>query len=187
MSDILDDILGSEAINTLTVEASDDEIRRIADLANKQLSLQQQVLDLEEQVKAAKEELRVVQEHDLPDAMAEAGVSEIKLADGSRVKTEPFVNASITKAKADDAHAWLIDNGHGDLIKREVMAKFGRNDANWQVAIEALEAKGIEITCKEAVHHMTLKAFAKEQIEQGTDIPVDLFNLYTGFKASIAK
>lgn len=187
MSDLLDDILGSEAINTLSVEASDEEIRRIADLANKQLSLQQQVADLEEQMKAAKEELRVVQEHDLPDAMAEAGISEVKLADGSRVKTEPFVNASITKAKADKAHAWLVENGHGDLIKREVIAKFGRGDDKFEKARLALLEHGIVAETKEAVHHMTLKGFAREQIEQGKDLPVDLFNLYSGFKATIAK
>jgi hypothetical protein len=34
---------------------------------------------------------------------------------------------------------------------------------------------------------MTLKGFAREQIEQGKDLPVDLFNLYSGFKATIAK
>lgn len=187
MSDILDDILGGEAINTLAVEATDGEVRRIAELANKQLDLQKSVSDLEEALKAKKEELRVVQEHDLPDALAEAGVSEIRLADGSRVKAESFVTAHISKAKAEEAHAWLVHNGHSDLIKREVTAKFGRNDTNWQVAIEALEAKGIEVACKEAVHHMTLKAFAKEQMEQGTDIPVDLFGLYSGFKATIAK
>lgn len=185
--DILDDILGGEAINTLAVEATDGEVRRIAELANKQLDLERELNALEDQLKAKKEQLRVVQEHDLPDALAEAGVSEIRLADGSRVKAEPFVTAHITKAKAEEAHAWLIDHGFGDIIKREVTAKFGKSDDNWVVAVEALQARGIAIETKEAVHHSTLRAFAKEQIEQGTDIPVDLFGLYSGFKAKIAK
>lgn len=185
--DILDDILGGEAINTLAVEASDDEIHRIAELANKQLELQRSIADLEEQVKAQKEALRVVQEHDLPDAFAEAGVSEIRLADGSRVKVEPFVTAHISKAKTEEAHAWLSEHGHGDLIKREVTAKFGKGDDGFQLAIDALQRQGITAETKEAVHHMTLKAFAKEQMELGSDIPVDLFGLYSGFKATIAK
>ena len=187
MSDLLDDILGSEAINTLSVEASDDEIRRIADLANKQISLQRQVADLEEQMKAAKEELRVVQEHDLPDALAEAGVSEIRLADGSRVKVEPFVKAHISKARQEEAHQWLIDNGYGDIIKREVSCAFGKGDTNYEKVVKAIAAIGLNPELKEGVHHMTLKAFAKEQMEAGTDIPVDLFGLYSGFKAKIAK
>lgn len=185
--DILDDILGGEAINTLAVEATDGEIHRIAELANKQLELERGVTALELELKAKKEELRSVQEHDLPDALAEAGVSEIRLADGSRVKAEPFVTAHITKAKADEAHSWLVDHGFGDIIKREVTAKFGKDDDKWKLAVEALQAKGIKIDTKEAVHHSTLRAFAKEQIEKGTDIPVDLFGLYSGFKSKIAK
>ena len=82
---------------------------------------------------------------------------------------------------------WLIKHGFGDIIKREVTAKFGKNDDKWKLAVEALQAKGIEIDTKEAVHHSTLRAFAKEQMEQGTDIPVDLFGLYSGFKSKIAK
>ena len=50
--DTLDDILGGEAINTLDVEATDDEIRRIAELANKQLELEQEVQIKEEELKA---------------------------------------------------------------------------------------------------------------------------------------
>lgn len=187
VNDNLDDILGGEAINTLAVEATDGEVRRIAELANKQLDLERGVAELEDQLKAKKEQLRVVQEHDLPDALAEAGVSEIRLADGSRVKAEPFVTAHITKAKAEEAHMWLVDNGFGDIIKREVTAKFGKSDDNWKIAVEALQARGIKIETKEAVHHSTLKAFAKEQMEQGTDLPVGLFGLYSGFKSKIAK
>ena len=187
VKDNLDDILGGEAINTIAVEATDGEVRRIAELANKQRDLERGVADLESQLKAKKEQLRVVQEHDLPDALAEAGVSEIRLADGSRVKAEPFVTAHITKAKSEEAHAWLVDNGFGDIIKREVTAKFGKSDDNWKIAVEALQARGIKIETKEAVHHSTLKAFAKEQMEAGTDLPVDLLGLYSGFKSKIAK
>jgi len=54
MSENLDDILGSEEINTLSVEATDTEMRRIADLANKQLELERGVTTLEDQLKAKK-------------------------------------------------------------------------------------------------------------------------------------
>jgi hypothetical protein len=185
--DFLDDILGGEEINTLNVEASDGEIHRIAELANKQLELERSVVSLELQLKEAKETLRAVQEHDLPDALAEAGVSEIRLADGSRVKVEPFVTAHISKAKQEEAHQWLIDNGHGDIIKREVSCAFGKGDNNYQKVVQAINAIGLNPSLKEGVHHMTLKGFAKEQMEAGSDIPVDLFGLYSGFKAKIAK
>ena len=53
--DFLDDILGGEEINTLNVEASDGEIHRIAELANKQLELERNVLSLEAELKEAQE------------------------------------------------------------------------------------------------------------------------------------
>ena len=190
MSENLDDILGSEEINTLSVEATDTEMRRIADLANKQLELERGVTTLEDQLKAKKEELRNVREHDLPDALAEAGLSEIKLADGSRIKVEPFVNAHISKANLEQAHAWLETNGFGDLIDKEINAKFGRTNAElekFKRMFSHLQEHGCKLTTKEAVHHMRLKAFAKEQLEKGTDVPVDLFGLYTGLKTTIAK
>ena len=190
MSDNLDDILGSEVLNTLNVEATDTEMRRIADLANKQLELERSVVAIDLQLKAKKEELRNVREHDLPDALAEAGLSEIKLADGSRIKVEPFVNAHISKANLEQAHAWLETNGFGDLIDKEINAKFGITNAElekFQRMFSHLQEHGCKLTTKEAVHHMRLKAFAKEQLEKGTDVPVDLFGLYTGLKTTIAK
>ena len=190
MSEYLDDILGSEELNTLNVETNDADMRRIVDLANKQINLEQEVVGLEQQLKNKKEELRNVKEHDLPDAFAEVGLSEIKLQDGSRVKVEPFVNAHISKANTEKAHAWLEDNGFGDLIDKELNAKFGRTDAElekFQRMFSHLEENGCKLTTKEAVHHMRLKAFAKEQLEKGTDVPVDLFGLYTGLKTTIAK
>jgi len=185
--DILDDILGGEALKTFSVGATDGEIRRIAELANKQLKLEREVSELDEMLKSAKERLRAVQEHDLPDALSEAGVSEIRLSDGSHVKAEPFTNAHISKANTEKAHRWLIENGFSDIIKREVTASFGKGDKNYDIAREALLAKGLHPQTRESVHHATLKAFAKEQIEKGTDIPTDLFGLYSGFKTKIAK
>ena len=56
MSEYLDDILGSEELNTLNVETNDAEMRRIVDLANKQINLEQEVVSLEQQLKNKKEE-----------------------------------------------------------------------------------------------------------------------------------
>ena len=60
--------------------------------------------------------------------MEEFGVLDIKLADGSRISAEPFYAARITAEKTDDAHQWLRDNGHGDIIKNVVSVSFGRGE-----------------------------------------------------------
>ena len=45
MNNYLDDILGSEDLNTLNVETNDADMRRIVDLANKQINLEQEVVE----------------------------------------------------------------------------------------------------------------------------------------------
>ena len=182
----LDNILEDEEFNTIEVEATDDELSRISELCKKQVFLEKEVQHLNEKLAETAKQLSLVQEHELPDAMAEAGLSEIKLQDGTKVTCQSLVGAHITKAKANDAHKWLENNGHGGLIKRELTFKFNREDTAHEGMIEQYTRMGwTNFNLKEAVHPSTLKAFVREQVEQGSDIPPNLFNIYTGFKTKI--
>ena len=184
----LDNILGGEEVNTFEVEATDDEVSRIAELSKKQLMLEKEVDRLNELLAETQKQLSTIREHDLPDAMAEAGVAELKLEDGTKISVQPFVGAYITAAKAKDAHQWLDDNGHGGLIKRELTFKFNREDTAHEGMIEQYSAMGwTNFKLKEAVHPQTLKAFVREQVELGSDIPTSLFNIFSGFKTKITK
>ena len=184
----LDKILSGEEVNTIEVEATDQEVNRIADLCKKQIELEKEVDRLNELLAETQKKLSYIREHDLPDAMAEAGVSELKLKDGAKVTVQPFVGAHITEAKKRDAHQWLDENGHGGLIKRELTFKFNREDTAWEKMMEQYSAMGwTNYKLKEAVHPQTLKAFVREQVEKGSDIPVSLFNIFSGFKAKITK
>ena len=42
-------------------------------------------------------------------------------------------------------------------------------------------------TQKEWVEPMTLKAFVREQVEKGADLPLETFNVYIGQKSKITK
>ena len=184
----LDKILSGEEVNTIEVEATDQEVNRIADLCKKQIELEKEVDRLNELLAETQKKLSSIREHDLPETMAEAGVSELKLKDGAKVTVQPFVGAHITEAKKRDAHQWLDENGHGGLIKRELTFKFNREDTAWEKMMEQYSAMGwTNYKLKEAVHPQTLKAFVREQVEKGSDIPVSLFNIFSGFKAKITK
>ena len=66
--------------------------------------------------------------------------------------------------------------------------KFNREDTAWEKMMEQYSAMGwTNYKLKEAVHPQTLKAFVREQVEKGSDIPVSLFNIFSGFKAKITK
>ena len=120
--------------------------------------------------------------------MRECNLSEIKLADGVKVSVQQFYSARIGKEKEEEAFAWLKTNGHEDIIKNVVSLQFGRGeDDSAENMLQSLTSQGYSPSNKRWVEPMTLKAFAREQVENGTDLPFETFNVYVGQKTKITK
>ena len=160
----------------------------VSKLANVQRTLEQRVTQLEDELKQAKRNLREIAEEQLPSAMAEHSISELVLEDGSRVSVGKFYSASISKDKSDEAFGWLVANDFGDLIKNQVATTFvrGQEEQAKQFADDLIH-RGMAVNTKKWVEPMTLKAFVKDQFEQGNNVPADLFGLYVGEKTKITK
>lgn len=137
---------------------------------------QSKVAQLEEELKEAKRALTQVEEESIPAYMEELGLKSITLSDGSKVQINSVIYASIPADRHDEAMAWLVSNGHSDLIKLMVQGQFGKEQYETARAVSAyLNDAGAEVSTKESVHPSTLRAFIKEQLEQGEDIPLDVF------------
>ena len=122
------------------------------------------------------------------DTVKELKKKSVELNDGSKLKIAEFVQARITEENKEQAFSWLRDNGHGDLIKHNLSANFGRGeDDKAQDFKKRAEDIGLDLAEKEWVEPMTLKAFAKEQVAQGTGIPMDTFGVFIGNKTKITK
>ena len=67
MMENLDDILSGEAINTLNVKATTDELNRLSTLANELIHKQKEVKDYEESIKDFKFRIRQIAEQEIPD------------------------------------------------------------------------------------------------------------------------
>ncbi len=173
---------------TTETTPTDDSLKVIADLANRQLDLEKEIEELETKLKEKNEQLTQVQERDLPEAMMECGISEFKLVDGSKVTVKPYYQASPPKDKYEEAMAWLRNNGHGDLIKNDVTVSFGKGEDERACDFKDFLSKhGTSYTDKTGVHPQTFKAFVREQVETGKNLPFDLLGIYIGQKASIKK
>ena len=161
---------------------------QVSKLAQIQLDLEQRVADLEGDLKQAKLELKNIAEDQLPAAMAEHGVAEFKLADGSSISVSKFYSASIPQDKKDEAFTWLVQNDHGDLIKNQVATNFvrGQEKQAEQFATELVE-RGMAPSTKKWVEPMTLKAWVRESTEKGLNIPHDLFGVFIGEKSKITR
>ena len=120
--------------------------------------------------------------------MSELGLESLTLKDGSSVKVKQLVQASIPVRYREEAFQWLRDNGHGDLIKNQVSATFGKGeDASANEFIDKISTLGYEPTQKVWVEPMTLKAFVREQITEGTELPMDKFGIFVGAETKISK
>lgn len=183
-----EDLVGTDDVQEWTNNVTDKELTIVSDLANKQLKLASEVSELEADLKAKKEELRLTSEQELPDAMQQAGLTQITLSSGEKISINEFYNAHISKANQEKAYEWLVTNGHEGLIKNEVLLKFGREETEVvDQTVSALQSRGLSPEVRQSVHPSTLKAFVKEQITNGNDIPTEPFGIYIGTKATIKK
>ena len=146
------------------------------------------VEDAEAALKAAKDRLNRLQLEDVPQLMIEVGVVDFVTDDGYHVTLSEEVKASITNANAPGAHKWLTDNGFGGLIKTFVGVPFAASERDSALALrEQLEADKYDPELTERVHPSTLKAFVKERLEAGDEIPFDLFSIHPFNKAKLKR
>lgn len=166
---------------------SDEQISEVATLARRWLNASAAVEDAEEALRKAKATLERIETIDLPEAIAETGLSELKLATGEKVKVADDVSCGITAANQEAAFAWLTKHGYEGLIKAVVVTQFSAGDLERAQALVATLAKkkGLEVEFKRSVHPGTLKAFLKEQIAQRAKLPLDLFGARSYSRATV--
>ena len=169
-------------------DINNDVLKDVSFWAKEQIRLQDEITVAEEHLADLKIEHKDISQQKLPDAMRECNLAEIKLSDGSKVSVQQFYSARIGKEREEEAFAWLKQNGHEDIIKNVVSVQFGRGeDESANNVLDNLVAQGYVPSNKRWVEPMTLKAFAREQVENGTDLPFETFNVYVGQKTKITK
>jgi len=168
------------------IDLSQDSVKSISDKCNQFNTLKKQIEKDEESLSLLKQKARDMEERIIPEMMQEAGVSLLKLSDGSTVEVKPFYAAKIPESRVEEAFSWLRGKGFEDIIKNTVTASFNRGQDN-EVSelIKVCEDHGFNYNKKEKVEPMTLKAFVKEQVEGGKELPFDLFGVYIANKTKI--
>ncbi len=178
------------------------KLAQVLALAEEQVHLQRRADELEAELKTVYARYQDIAHKQLPDAMDEASVDSVGLPDlGYDVRIKPWYDGSLPKIDPKDRESgerrqraldWLTQNDHGDLIKTTVTVLFGRHEHN--VAVSTFEAikqflasQGLSniVALQEDVHHMTFKAFLREQTEAGVVLPLDTLNAVVGRVAKI--
>jgi hypothetical protein len=163
-------------------------IQSLADQVEKLDNLAKEIEATEDVLKQRKKNYDYLSSEVIPTMMAEMGLSHLKLMDGSSVDVKPNYSASITIANKDAAFQWLRDNNLGDIIKNEISVSFGRNEDTKAADYANLASeRGYQPTQKLKVEPMTLKALVRERLENGKEMPTELFNVFVGNKTTIKR
>ena len=188
MNDLLDEMEADMEAASEFNDVTTDGLKTVSSLAQEVSNWEGKVAELEEQLKTAKAKLLELTDRDLPDLMAEVGITNFTLADGSKLEVKQTYGARIPVMYRDAAFAWLKEKGHDDIIKNLVSVPFGRGEHSRATDfINLAQENGYVPDQKKEIHPQTLKAFVKEQLEKGQEVPMDLFGVFTGQRASIKR
>ena len=151
-------------------------------------SLEDEIKMDEERLSRKKAEADKLSQQVIPEIMESMNLKTMKLKDGSAIEVKEIYSATIPVAKKGGAYNWLRENGHGDLIKNEIIVSFGRNEDNKAREYANLaESNGFQPEQKLKVEPMTLKALYRELVEKNKDLPSEHFNLFKGNKTKITR
>jgi ABC-type phosphate transport system auxiliary subunit len=165
-----------------------DNIQSLADQVENLEEMVRTIENHEEHLKNLKKKRDHISGEVIPTMMAEMGLAELKLHDGSHLKVSTSYRATITEANKEAAFNWLRENGLGDIIKNEISVSFGRNEDNKAADYaELAKGQGLQPTQKMKVEPMTLKALVRERIEAGKEMPTDIFGIFSENKTTIKR
>lgn len=158
--------------------ADGGELSQLSLLAEEQAAATAEVARLEALLETARANLRGYAEQKVPELMDQIGLSEFATASGLRIKIQETIRASIPKAAAFRAFAWLRENGHAAMIKRTLSVALGKGEEERAEKLHAMLDAEFEVSDVENVHPSTLAAFVREKLQEGEEVPIDLFGVY---------
>lgn len=162
-------------------EADSNILTQIKYAALKQKQLQEKVNALENALKTAKAELAHYTEKTFPDLMDVAGQKQLTTMDGIKITVKEKIRAHIAADQQAQAFAWLDENGHSNIIKRQFLIDFNKDEEAWAKKFETdlkRRKRPLHVKRKSGIHAATLSAFCRELLENGVDFPQKLFGLH---------
>jgi len=154
MPDFLDSVNEQESLN-------DDSLDRLKAMAESYFLLSDDIAEIEKKLEAKKELFKTLTQEEIPDLLAQKGLSEIKLDTGEKIKVTNDLSVSIPEEKQGDFFAFLKKRNEEDIIKMQV--HFDRmKSEKLQKLISFLNSEHYDYDSKRDVHPQTKKKYFKE-------------------------
>lgn len=153
-------------------KATGADLKQIASLVQTVHDIDVQLAKHATEVDALNKRRNAIVMGDLPTLFDSAGVDNVTLADGTKVKVDTQYHPNVLVADKPKLFAWLRKNGNGSLIKTDYSIRFGKGEEAQAAKFEKLLGKErVTYTRKEDVHAQTLKAFVREAMEKKVKLP----------------
>ena len=158
-----------------TAAPTNQQLEELSALVDHQLRLEERVDTLKENMKEAQSTLDKIRRSALPDLMQALGYSLLRTNDGATVEIRRGLDASVTVANRPKAFEWLKKTGNDSIIKNEIKMLFtGKDEKKFRRALSVIDAEGLDYGVAQSVHPGTLKAFVREELEQGHTIDASI-------------
>ena len=137
----------------------------------------------EDQLQKLKQAEEQLLNKDIPELLGKMRLDECTTASGIQVKVKREIKASLPGNDRVEARMgalrWLIEHGHGGVIKNQVSVALDRGeDTRADALVVELRTKGFDVEAKKDVHAQTLGALVRELVANGTIVPREYFNLF---------
>ena len=166
--------------------SGDDRLKAVGSFCEQLETVRTKIADRKSELKKLEEQEFKLENESIPTLLDEIGMKAVTLSSGSKVEIQEVYKAHISEANKPEAFMWLRDNGFDDIIKNDIVCSFGRGEEdNASELYQRLRTEGQAPIQKSGVHASTLKAFVKEQILKGADLPQDKFGVYVTNKVKI--
>jgi hypothetical protein len=138
---------------------------------------------VEEQLQKCKQAEEQLLNKDIPELLGKMRLDACVTASGIEVKVKREIKASLPGHDRVEARMgafrWLIEHGHGGVIKNQVSIALDRGeDTRADELVVELRGKGFDVESKKDVHAQTLGALVRELVADGKIVPRDFFNLF---------
>ena len=137
----------------------------------------------EDQLQKLKQAEEQLLNKEIPELLGKMRLDECMTTSGIHVKVKREIKASLPGHDRVEARMgalrWLVDHGHGGIIKNQVSVALERGeDTRADDLVVDLRARGFDVEAKKDVHAQTLGALVRELMADGKVVPTNIFNLF---------
>jgi hypothetical protein len=170
-------------------EVSGGDLELLAGLAERQKELEGKISERQAEIKDLEAQVREISWNQIPELLDSLNMESFKLKDGSEIKVTAKLRLSIPKDpdRLAEVIKWIIENDGEYLIKEEFGFKFdkGQGDAANQFAAYCEKYPGrLNMAHSEGVETNSVKAFLKNKLEDGEEVPLAMLG---GHRQTIAE